>query len=252
MTARLAVTGASGRMGSEVRARAAEREDVEVVFAVSRTPVGDVRPADEFATLLDRHEPHVAVDFTAPEASVEYAEACAEAGVALVVGTTGFDGAESGALREAGERVPLLCASNFAPGVQGLLDAVESAVADLPDYDVELTETHHNGKRDAPSGTADTILSRIDAARGPAGRVHGREGDAPREPGDIGVHARRAGGIRGEHEVLLAGNDEVLTLTHRAESRGVFAAGALDAAVWLAEREPGRYDFADVLGGGSA
>ena len=138
-------------------------------------------------------------------------------------------------------------------GVQALLRAVESAVSDLPGYDVEVTETHHNRKRDAPSGTANTILETIEGVRGgdESDRVYGRVGEAPRDEGEIGVHVRRAGDVRGEHEVLLAGNDEVVKLRHRAESRRVWAEGALDAAVWLAGKPPGWYDFADVLEDGA-
>jgi 4-hydroxy-tetrahydrodipicolinate reductase len=168
-----------------------------------------------------------------------------------VVGTTGFDDEQWAAIEAAAETVPVLVAANFSRGVQALRIAAEAAVETLPGYDVELTETHHSGKRDAPSGTANTLLDAIDETPGASERVHGRHGEQPREPGEIGVHARRAGGIRGEHEVLLAGNDEVLTLGHRAESRRVFAAGALDAAVWLAGQRPGMYDFADALEGGA-
>jgi len=259
MTTRLAVTGATGRMGRAVLSAARERDDVTISFAVNRNPddgaVAGValEPASEFAALLARHEPHAVVDFTGPESSVEYVEACADAGVAAVVGTTGFDDEQTEALRAAGERTPVLVAANFSRGVQALLEAVASAVDRLPGYDVELTETHHNAKRDAPSGTANTVLDRIDEVRGEAAeRVHGRNGEAPRNEGEIGVHARRAGAIHGEHEVLVAGNDEVLSVTHRAESRGVFAAGALDAAVWLAGRDAGWYEFADVVGGETA
>ena len=142
----------------------------------------------------------------------------------------------------------MLKASNFARGVQALLRVVEAGVEALPDYDVELTETHHSGKRDAPSGTAKTLLSAVDEARGEAlDRTHGREGEHRRAESEVGVHVRRAGTVRGEHELLLAGNDEALTLSHRAESRRVFAAGAVDAAEWLAGRDPGWYEFGDVL-----
>jgi len=255
---RVAVTGATGRMGGEV-IRAAHERGIEVALAVNRDPRDQevagvvVEPAADLAALLVERNPDVLVDFTGPESSVEYATACAEAGVPVVVGTTGFDSTDEAALDEVGERVPVLRAANFARGVQALLRAVESAVADLPGYDVEVTETHHNRKRDAPSGTANTLLSTIEAVRGDDGseRVHGREGEAPRQAGEIGVHARRAGDIRGEHEVLLAGNDEVVKLRHRAESRRVFAEGALDAAVWLAGKPAGWYDFADVLEDGA-
>ncbi len=261
MSVSVAVTGATGEMGRAVLGAAGDREEVSVAFAVNRDPPEGasvegvaVEPAREFDRLLADRDPDALVDFTGPASSQNYVAVAAEAGVASVVGTTGFDESGERALRELAEYAPVLKAANFGRGVQALLSAVESAVADLPGYDAEVTETHHNRKRDAPSGTANAILETIEEAREASGassesgeRVHGREGEAPREAGEIGVHARRAGTVTGEHEVLLANNHEELRLTHRAEDRGVFAEGALDAAVWLAGREPGWYDFADVV-----
>lgn len=223
---------------------------MNVVFAVNRDvdpQLEAVEPARRYESLLGETDPDVVVDFTGPESCVEYVQAAAEAGVPIVTGTTGFDDNQRAAIEAAGAEIPVLLGANFARGVQALIDAVETAVASLPEYDVELTETHHNGKRDAPSGTASLILDRIDATRGdPGDRVYGREGEAKREAGEIGVHARRAGDVTGEHEVLLAGNQETLSLTHRAGSRSVFAEGALDAAEWLREQPAGFYRFADV------
>lgn len=255
---RVVVTGATGRMGGAVREAAADRTDVEVTLAVSRSaeagetdPDAAVHPADELPALLADRDADVLVDFTAPASSREYVSAAAKAGVAAVVGTTGFEEAGEAALDEAADAVPVLRAANFARGVAALRRAVKQAVAALPGYDVEVTETHHNGKRDAPSGTARTILADIEEARGEAlERVHGREGVQPRTDGEVGVHARRAGDVTGEHEVLVAGNHELVTVSHRAESRGVFAEGALDAAVWVADRPAGSYDFGDVVGSG--
>ncbi|SIQ79688.1 dihydrodipicolinate reductase [Haladaptatus litoreus] len=259
---RVLVSGATGRMGRRVIEEAAARDDVRVVAGVSRDLSGEisgipVEPAGEFGVVLAEYDPDVLVDFSVPEASREFVADCAEANVACVVGTTGFEAdefaedefAEGGeaALREASEQVPVLHASNFSRGIQALLRAVEGAVRDLPGYDVEITESHHRHKRDAPSGTANAILDRIESAGEFGGRVHGREGESLRESGEIGVHARRAGGIRGEHELLLANEHEELRLTHRAGSRAVFADGALDAAVWLAGRGAGRYDFSEVV-----
>ncbi len=253
MTVRVGVTGAAGRMGREVLTAVADSDECETVFAVNRTPVDGeiegvaVEPADEFETLVAEREPAVVVDFTGPESALEYASACADAGVAFVTGTTGFDDADRERLREASESVPVLCAPNFARGVQALVNVVGEAVRNLPGYDVELVETHHNGKRDAPSGTANRLLSEIEANGEFSGRTHGREGEAPRREGEIGVHALRAGDVTGEHEIVIAGNHEEVRLTHRAEDRGVFAAGAVDAATWIAGRKAGWYDFADVI-----
>ncbi|MFB6189460.1 MAG: 4-hydroxy-tetrahydrodipicolinate reductase [Halapricum sp.] len=252
---RVGVTGAAGRMGEAVIETADEREDVEVVFGVDAAEADEVlgvpvSAPGEFADLLDTHEPDAVIDFTVPEAAIDFATACAEAGVPLVTGTTGHDDLQFETVAAASEQTPVLKATNFARGIQALLRTVSAAVEALPGYDIEVTETHHNGKRDAPSGTANTILEEIREAReDDFEEVYGREGIQPREDGEVGVHVRRAGDIRGEHEIMLAGNDEVVTLTHRAEDRAVFAAGALDAAVWLTEQEPGWYDFADVIDG---
>ncbi|GAB3688695.1 4-hydroxy-tetrahydrodipicolinate reductase [Salinarchaeum chitinilyticum] len=255
---RVAITGATGRMGEELLAEVTGRDDVEVALATSRTPADgpiegvELADADDLPALLAERDVDVLIDFTVPEPCVGAVEAAAEAGVAAVVGTTGFDSTETAALRDASERTPLLKAANFARGVQALLQIVGEAAAAMEGYDAELIETHHNGKRDAPSGTAKAILRELEGARDGSedDRVHGREGHAPREDGDVGVHAVRAGDITGIHEVLLAGNGEELRLTHRAEDRGVFAAGAVDAAVWLDGRDAGWYDFGDVLSGG--
>jgi 4-hydroxy-tetrahydrodipicolinate reductase len=244
------VSGATGRTGQTVVETATERPDVTVAFGLSRTDTSlrvPVYAPDESGAALAEHGPDVVVDFTAPAATVDLAGVCADAGVALVVGTTGFDEDGLATLRRASERIPVLKATNFSRGIQALLGALGPALDALPDYDVELLETHHSGKRDAPSGTASTILERVGEHR-EVDPVAGREGTHARRDNEVGVLVRRAGTVRGEHEVLLAGNDEVLTLTHRAEDRGVFAAGALDAADWLADRDPGWYSFADVVG----
>ncbi len=250
---RIAVTGVGGRMGTEVIQAVTDRERMEVVTAVNRsatTSVAGISVVDaaQLPSRLAADDPDVLVDFTGPESSVEYITACERAGIPAVTGTTGFDESQLSRLREVAEQIPLVRATNFARGVTALRRALREAVAALPDYDVEVTETHHNGKRDAPSGTATTLLSDIETERNDIEtRTHGREGIQPRQESEIGVHARRAGNVTGEHEVLLAGNREVLELTHRAGSRGVFAEGALDAASWVTDRDPGWYEFDDVI-----
>jgi 4-hydroxy-tetrahydrodipicolinate reductase len=250
----IGVTGATGTMGATVLETAANREDIDVSVAVNRGADGErvagqqVHDAADLPTLLADRSVDVVVDFTGSGSAIEYAAACAEAGVGFATGTTGFDADGRAALETSAERVPLLWATNFSQGIHALGEALGEITETLSEYDIEMTETHHNRKRDAPSGTATTLLDGIDdASGGEHDRTYGREGDQPRADGEIGVHVRRAGGIRGEHEVLFAGNDEVLTFTHRAESRAVFASGALDAAVWLAGRDPGFYAFGEVL-----
>jgi 4-hydroxy-tetrahydrodipicolinate reductase len=247
---RVVVNGVAGRMGRTLVETAADRDDVEVVAGIDvdtdvAVPVPVVDP-DEAATALTDHEAQAVLDFTVPAATVDLAGACESAGVPLVVGTTGFDDAQRERLEAASEQVPVLKAANFARGIQAFLRALGPALAALPGYDVELQETHHNGKRDAPSGTAKTILETIQEERD-LEPVYGREGVQPRQDDEIGVLVSRLGDVRGEHEVRLGDNDEVLTIAHRAEDRAVFAAGALDAAAWLADRNPGWYTFGDVI-----
>jgi 4-hydroxy-tetrahydrodipicolinate reductase len=250
---RVGVTGATGRMGREVLAAAAAAEAIDLVLGFSSSADGstvegaDVVAADDIAAHLADRELDVLVDFTHPVATVDYAAACADTDTALVTGTTGFSDDQLDALREASESIPVLVAANFSRGVTVLTALVREAAAALSDYDIELVEAHHNGKRDAPSGTANTLLDAVDEARGESPRVHGREGEAPRSEGEIGVHAVRAGNVTGLHELWLAGGQEELRLSHRAESRGVFAEGALDAAHWLAGRDAGWYEFAEIL-----
>lgn len=249
MSTKIAVTGASGRMGSEVLDAAHERGIETIPVSRGGDTDGDIHHPDDLSTLLAEHSPDALVDFTVPQASTEFVATCAETGTPAVIGTTGFSEEELGNIQRASGQIPILRAANFARGIQTLLALVRESTRSLAGYDVELTETHHNGKRDAPSGTAKTLLEAIEDSDDvtETDRVHGREGIQPRSEDEIGVHVRRAGDIRGEHEILFAGNDEVLTLTHRAESRRVFAAGALDAAEWLTGREAGQYDFSEVI-----
>jgi 4-hydroxy-tetrahydrodipicolinate reductase len=247
---RVAVTGATGQMGRTVIETAADRDDVAVVCgvdveaeAVADVPVHD---PERLGETLGEYDVDAVVDFSVPASTVEVARTCADAGVALVTGTTGLEENELSIVQEASDAVPVLRATNFSRGIQALQRALGEALAALPEYDVELQETHHNRKRDAPSGTARTILETIASERD-LDPVYGREGIQPREDEEVGVLVSRLGDVRGEHEVRLGDNDEVLTIAHRAEDRAVFAAGALDAAAWLAGRNPGWYTFGEVI-----
>ncbi|MDS0281225.1 4-hydroxy-tetrahydrodipicolinate reductase [Haloarcula onubensis] len=248
---RIAVNGAAGRMGQTVIETAADRDDLAAVvgFDVETGEVDGVPVvAEDVADALAEYDVDVVVDFSVPASTLPLAAACVEADAGLVVGTTGFDEDGMEDLVAASTSIPLLKATNFSRGIQVLQRTVREAVRALDGYDLELMESHHNGKVDAPSGTAKTLLEVVQSERD-VEPVYGREGHAPRAEDEIGVFARRAGDIRGEHELILAGNDEVVSLSHHAEDRAVFAAGALDAAAWLAGRDAGQYDFGEVVDG---
>lgn len=179
--------------------------------------------------------------------------ACVEQRAALVSGTTGLTDAHHAELSAAAKSVPVLWASNFSPGIQALTRALTQLVRDLgDDYDIEVVESHHRRKVDAPSGTALSLVEALQRARAeheqpPGEVVHGRLGTAgPRPAGQIGLHALRLGDEVGRHEIHFGGPGETLTISHTAWSRDTFARGAIWAAKWIAGKPPGRYSFADA------
>ena len=196
----------------------------------------------------------VVIDFTSPGASAALAVMAAGRGVALVVGTTGLSAQETRRIDEAAKRVAVVRSGNFSLGVNMLMGLVAQAARALPAeaYDIEIVESHHRRKVDAPSGTA--LMLGEAAARGRGVALsevskRGRDGiNGPRPAGEIGFAALRGGGIVGEHSVMFAAEGEVLTLTHSAINRDLFAGGALAAAKWAASRPAGLYDMQDVLG----
>ncbi len=197
----------------------------------------------------------VVIDFTTAAASAELAQACAiRGGPALVIGSTGFSDEELGQIAHAARRIAIIRAGNFSLGVNMLMGLVRQAAAALPaaDYDIEVFEAHHRRKVDAPSGTALMLGEAAAQGRGVSlANVARRTRDGltgPRPDGEIGFSVLRGGGIVGEHTVTFAAEDEILTLSHSARDRSLFARGAAAAAKWVAGRPPGEYDMQDVLG----
>lgn len=192
----------------------------------------------------------VAIDFTSPEASLNNARILAEHGVNIVVGTTGFNSMQVYELKNLTlkNKIGLVYAPNITVGINLLLSITKIIAKLLPDYDVEITESHHRHKKDSPSGTALKIAHEITAVKGQKTQkyMHGRKGNHIRDSQEIGIHAVRAGGIVGVHQVLFAGESDEIEITHRSYSRTVFAEGALRAARFIANRK-GFYSMEDVL-----
>ncbi|HIJ13070.1 MAG TPA: 4-hydroxy-tetrahydrodipicolinate reductase [Halobacteriales archaeon] len=256
----IAVTGATGRMGKSVIEEILQRSDSTTVsFATSQKTQKELpnhlssvefpicNPLD-FSSQLQESNPDVIIDLTVPEASLFFAENAAKFSIPLVTGTTGFTDEQLNVLHDLSNEIPILFEANFSRGIASLHLAIDAISDVLFNYDVELTETHHNKKIDAPSGTLLSILDTIKKFRPNLEAIYGRSGIHERQPNEVGVHSVRAGNIRGSHEVLFSGNDEMITLTHQAESRGVYSSGAIDSAIWLSNQPPGWYDFKDVLG----
>lgn len=192
----------------------------------------------------------VLVEFSSPVATVDHLRHAIAKKIPMVIGTTGFTQQEYAEVVAMASDIPCVMASNMSPGVNVLLALVEQAALSLKEFDVEIIESHHRDKKDAPSGTAKALLEAVRHARGNAVKaVNGREGlTGARTRGEVGLHAVRAGNIVGDHRVLLAGPHERLELSHHAESREVFAEGALRAAQFVVSAPPGLHSMREVLG----
>ncbi|MDI3285992.1 4-hydroxy-tetrahydrodipicolinate reductase [Polyangium sp. 15x6] len=259
---KLAVAGATGRMGQSI-VRLAAQEGFSIVGAIAspQSPhlgrdVGDVAGAgtlgvaisdDVSAGLLGAD---VVIDFSRPEALNRVLTAARRQKIAVVSGTTRLDVDTEKKLDEASATIPVLWAPNTSLGVQVLAEIVAEAARRLgPGFDVEIVETHHKAKVDSPSGTATRLADAVRDARKGLRTVTGREGNVgPRAADEIGVFAMRGGDVIGDHTVHLLGPGERLELTHRATNRDLFARGALRAARYLFGKPAGRYSMADVLG----
>lgn len=199
---------------------------------------------------IDQDNGDVLVDFSAPEALPSSLKRAVEAKIPLLVGTTGLDAEADRAIGEAAKTIAVLRAANTSLGVALLSDLVERAARALgPEWDIEIVEMHHRGKADAPSGTALALGEAAARGRGSELRAErGRDGTGlRREEGAIGFASLRGGTVAGEHDVVFAGPDERLILSHRAENRTIFARGALAAARFLVGRPPGLYSMRDVI-----
>lgn len=259
---KIAICGIRGRMGQTLLRLAQERADTEVVGGLDR--LDDAKPGTQDALRIVSiansarvvSSADVVIDFSAAAATRELLEAAAEAlaGRALVVGTTGLDEATEDMLDELSRSAAVLTAANFSLGVNLLLGLTTRVAAslDADGFDIEIVESHHRRKTDAPSGTALALAEA--AAKGreePLAKLRrdGRSGDTGARPtGEIGMHAVRGGGVIGEHRVLFIGERERVVLAHDALDRSVFGDGALHAARWLSGRRPGRYTMQHVLG----
>ena len=263
---KIGVVGAAGRMGRMLVRQASESVDCALAGATERpgseaigqdagilAGIGEIGVAvgEDAAAMIAKVD--AVIDFTAPEATVAHAELAAQAGAAMVIGTTGLTDGHMEALRRAARHVPVVVAPNMSAGVTLLMALVEQVARTLDDaYDIEILEMHHRHKVDAPSGTALGLGRAAAAGRkvdlDAVARMArgGHTGARPR--GEIGFATLRGGDVVGDHTVVFAGDGERIELTHKASSRQVFAAGAVRAALWTKGQKPGMYSMRDVLG----
>jgi 4-hydroxy-tetrahydrodipicolinate reductase len=260
---KLCVAGAAGRMGSAVISEAAAKghQITGAVEAAGNLCIGrTLRELGvcDFDTRIvgpDRiseacRDADVYVTFTSPAAEVQNVPAVAALGKRVVLGTTGFTEEQNRQLREAVEgRIPAVFSPNFSVGVNILFKLAQALKAFPQEYTFSISEIHHTGKKDAPSGTAKKLGQIIADVRGYTRTVYGREGMSPRQPEELEITALRAGGVPGIHDIIVAGPHEMLRIEHTAFSRSALAQGAVYAAEWLSRQtEPAIFSMGDVLG----
>lgn len=235
---RVVVAGASGRMGHAVCSVAQSTEEMVIAATLER---GTTAPSPD--------DYDVIVDFTQADATAEICRVSVAAAKPLVCGTTGHSVQQFAELQRAAQSVAVVHAANFSVGVNALFSLTRLAADLLGDeFDLEIVETHHRSKKDAPSGTAKRLLDVLQGTRALT-VLHGRQGiTGTRRANEIGIHAVRGGDVVGDHTVIFAGRGERVELTHRASNRETFAIGAMRAARWVVGKPPGLYSMEDVLG----
>ena len=240
---RVIVNGIDGAMGRILSRCIAETDDMEVVAGI--TPTGAdgayVSPAD------CREEADVLIDFSHHDGTAALMEYCIGRGIPAVVCTTGQTEEEMECIRRASEIIPVFKSANMSVGVALTAKVVREIAAKFGGCDIEIVETHHNRKADAPSGTALMLADAVMEARPELHVNTGRSGMAKRGPDEIGISAVRMGNIVGTHEVMFGTNTQTITVTHQAHDRALFADGAIAAARFIAGREPGLYNMDDLL-----
>ena len=251
---KIGIFGAAGRMGRAI-AQVAVESGLEISGGTDRPDSGDLLPGIAITSdpLELARQSDVLIDFSVPAALAGHLDACATAGKPVLVGTTGLEAEHHGLIDKAAQSIAVLQTGNTSLGVNVLAALVEQAAARLgDDWDIEIVEMHHRHKVDAPSGTA--LLLGEAAARGRQISLadhsdRGRDDiTGARVPGTIGFAALRGGSVAGDHQVILASEGERIELGHRAESRVIFARGAVKGATWLRDQAAGRYDMKGVLG----
>lgn len=240
---RILIHGSKGRMGQALLSCASTHSEARIS--------GQIDLGDDLDSALPNAD--VVIDFTFHSATLGLAEKCASMGKALVIGTTGHAESARTAIARFSKSIPMVWASNYSTGVNTLFWLTRKAAEILgPDFDLEVVEMHHRFKKDAPSGTAQTlseILAEVRKAQLKVVARHGRHGIVgERTSEEIGIHSVRGGDVVGDHTVMFAAAGERLELTHKASSRDTFAHGALRAAIWAVRQKPGLYSMQNVLG----
>ena len=248
---KIILSGANGRMGRMLAetAEAARSKGVDCEIVARVDPCLSVDSAARTYTALEQFDggADVVVDFSNHAATESLLSYCLKRRLPVVIATTGQTEEENASIRQASESIAVFQSANMSLGVALLADLAKRAAALFPDADIEIIEGHHNQKLDVPSGTALLLAHRIEEARPDSTLLVGRHENGKRPSREIGIHSLRYGSEVGIHEIILSTGKETVTLTHKAENRGLFAEGALKAAAFLVDRAPGLYDMRDIV-----
>lgn len=247
---KITITGACGHMGRVIAGLIAERADCSVSAGIDKFG-GKYAEFEVYTSVFDLPEkPDVIIDFSHPSALPDLLNYCKMNNVPLVIGTTGYSEDEKAQITAASGQIPVFFTFNMSLGINLLAELAKKAAQVLGgQFDIEIVEKHHNRKKDAPSGTAIMLAEAINEELGSSKHyVYDRHAvRRARDKDEIGMHSVRGGTIVGEHDIIFAGHDEVITLSHSAQSREVFAAGAVNAAVFLSDKAPGMYAMKDLI-----
>ena len=246
----LIIQGINGRMGHTLVEKISARSDCRIVAGVDQK-AGQIGDIPVYASLEDLPEAKgIVIDFTSPAGTVHAAQFCAAHGMPCVLCSTGLSKEDEAVVEQASEKVPVFRSANMSVGINVLIELARRATKLFDgEFDIEIVEKHHHNKLDAPSGTALMLADAISCALPQQPQYiydrHSRR--APRSREEIGIHSVRGGTIVGEHEILFAGHDEQISLTHTAASKEIFATGAINAALFLANQKAGLYNMGDLV-----
>ena len=244
---KIIITGATGRMGQKMQ-EAAREFGVTVSALVSPDFEATNAPAYRHINEFDG-EADCVVDFSHHAGTVELLSWCTEHGVPIIIATTGHTAEELEAIREASKKIAVFRSGNMSLGIATLCDLAKRVASTFPNADVEIVETHHNKKLDAPSGTALMLAQSVKSVRQGATFAIGRSGNCPRVKGEVGIQSVRLGNIVGIHEVIVSTGSETITLKHEAHDRRLFADGAIEVAKYLLGKPAGLYDMEKMVKG---
>lgn len=248
---KLLIWGIGGRLGQTLLKDASNKSYITEIAGfdkfVKDDSINGVKVYKDVKDIKTKYD--VIIDFSKPDAIKDFLPYAQKTSTPVVIATTGHDAKQMKTIKDTSKKIPIFKTTNMSFGVNLLIELVKKAAKNLPDFDIEIVEAHHNIKVDAPSGTANTIAEEINSVFDKKkDLVYGRkETNKRRTKNEIGMHSLRGGSVVGKHSVIFLGNDEFLTLTHEAQSKSIFTEGALKAANFLIKQKNGMFDMKDLM-----